>query len=120
MCSESKEPVYITKNGYGDMVIMAWKPMKKRCQQAGCCRAAGGNRAEQDAHSALQELRAQQGWLKQPLHRQTWMRSCLLALSLENPASFANEAKCHQMPYLYEQCREAFFQGLIKLSNLLI
>ena len=23
MCSESKEPVYITKNGYGDMVIMS-------------------------------------------------------------------------------------------------
>ena len=23
MCSESKEPIYITKNGYGDMVIMS-------------------------------------------------------------------------------------------------
>ena len=23
MCSESKEPVYITKNGYGDMVVLS-------------------------------------------------------------------------------------------------
>lgn len=25
MCSESSEPIYITKNGYGDMVIMSMK-----------------------------------------------------------------------------------------------
>ena len=25
MCSESNEPVYITKNGYGDMVVMSMK-----------------------------------------------------------------------------------------------
>lgn len=25
LCSESNEPVYITKNGYGDMVIMSMK-----------------------------------------------------------------------------------------------
>ena len=25
MCSESDEPIYITKNGYGDMVIMSMK-----------------------------------------------------------------------------------------------
>ena len=25
MCNESMEPVYITKNGYGDMVIMSMK-----------------------------------------------------------------------------------------------
>ena len=25
MCSESKEPIYITKNGYGDMVLMSLK-----------------------------------------------------------------------------------------------
>lgn len=25
MCSEANEPVYITKNGYGDMVIMSMK-----------------------------------------------------------------------------------------------
>ena len=25
MCSESKEPIYITKNGYGDMVLMSMK-----------------------------------------------------------------------------------------------
>ena len=26
MCKESSEPIYITKNGYGDMVIMSMKP----------------------------------------------------------------------------------------------
>ncbi len=25
MCSDSEEPIYITKNGYGDMVIMSMK-----------------------------------------------------------------------------------------------
>ena len=25
MCNHSKEPIYITKNGYGDMVIMSMK-----------------------------------------------------------------------------------------------
>lgn len=31
MCSESKEPVYITKNGYGDMVIMSMEAYEERC-----------------------------------------------------------------------------------------
>lgn len=30
MCSESTEPVYITKNGYGDMVIMSMKAYEER------------------------------------------------------------------------------------------
>jgi len=25
MCQESREPIYVTKNGYGDMVIMSMK-----------------------------------------------------------------------------------------------
>lgn len=29
MCSESEEPVYITKNGYGDMVIMSMRVYEK-------------------------------------------------------------------------------------------
>ena len=30
MCNESPEPVYITKNGYGDMVIMSMKAYEER------------------------------------------------------------------------------------------
>ena len=30
MCSESKEPIYITKNGYGDMVIMSMRTYEER------------------------------------------------------------------------------------------
>lgn len=30
MCSESSEPVYITKNGYGDMVIMSMKAYEEK------------------------------------------------------------------------------------------
>ena len=29
MCSESKEPVYITKNGYGDMVVLSYEVYEK-------------------------------------------------------------------------------------------
>ena len=30
MCSESDEPVYITKNGYGEMVIMSMKVYEEK------------------------------------------------------------------------------------------
>lgn len=30
MCSESNEPVYITKNGYGDMVVMSMKTYEEK------------------------------------------------------------------------------------------
>lgn len=30
MCSESQEPVYITKNGYGDMVIMSMEAYEEK------------------------------------------------------------------------------------------
>ena len=30
MCKESDDPVYITKNGYGDMVIMSMKAYEER------------------------------------------------------------------------------------------
>lgn len=30
MCSESPDPVYITKNGYGDMVIMSMKSYEEK------------------------------------------------------------------------------------------
>ena len=31
MCKEATEPIYITKNGYGDMVIMSMDCMSKKC-----------------------------------------------------------------------------------------
>jgi len=30
MCQESSEPIYITKNGYGDMVIMSMKMYQEK------------------------------------------------------------------------------------------
>lgn len=30
MCSESHEPIYVTKNGYGDMVIMSMKTYEQQ------------------------------------------------------------------------------------------
>lgn len=30
MCGESKEPIYITKNGYGDMVIMSMEAYEEK------------------------------------------------------------------------------------------
>lgn len=30
MCKESDEPIYITKNGYGDMVIMSMEVYKEK------------------------------------------------------------------------------------------
>ncbi len=30
MCSESAEPIFITKNGYGDMVIMSMKTFEEK------------------------------------------------------------------------------------------
>jgi PHD/YefM family antitoxin component YafN of YafNO toxin-antitoxin module len=34
MCQESTEPVYITKNGYGDMVIMSMKVYEEKLLMA--------------------------------------------------------------------------------------
>ena len=30
ICSESEEPIFVTKNGYGDMVIMSMKTYEER------------------------------------------------------------------------------------------
>lgn len=34
MCSESTEPIYITKNGYGDMVLMSMKAYEEKLWMA--------------------------------------------------------------------------------------
>ncbi len=33
MCHNSEEPIYITKNGYGDMVIMSMETYEKKYAQ---------------------------------------------------------------------------------------
>ena len=30
-CHESQEPIYVTKNGYGDMVIMSMEAYERQC-----------------------------------------------------------------------------------------
>ena len=65
MCSESTEPVYITKNGYGDMVLMSMKAYEEKFMLLDLYEKLA--RAEddmktgktQDAVSALQKLREQ-------------------------------------------------------------
>lgn len=67
MCSESKEPVFITKNGYGDMVIMSMKAYEERMLlqdvYVKLAEAEDEIRAGKtvDARTALKELRAKHG-----------------------------------------------------------
>ncbi|MBQ8389391.1 MAG: type II toxin-antitoxin system Phd/YefM family antitoxin [Oscillibacter sp.] len=67
MCSASKEPVFITKNGYGDMVIMSMKAYEERMLMqdvyAKLAEAEDEIRAGKtvDARTALKELRAKHG-----------------------------------------------------------
>ena len=67
MCSASDEPVFITKNGYGDMVIMSMKAYEERMLMqdvyAKLAEAEAEIQAEKatDAHIALKELRAKHG-----------------------------------------------------------
>ena len=67
MCSESKEPVYITKNGYGDMVIMSMKAYEEKmwlldvyAKLAEAENEVRGGKTV-DARTALKELRAKHG-----------------------------------------------------------
>lgn len=67
MCSESREPIFITKNGYGDMVIMSMAVYEERMAQleirekilAGKAQADSGNLME--GPSAMEEIRARHG-----------------------------------------------------------
>lgn len=67
MCSESKDPVFITKNGYGDMVIMSMKAYEERMlmQDVYVKLAEAEDEVREgkaaDAHTALKELRAKHG-----------------------------------------------------------
>lgn len=67
MCSESTEPVYITKNGYGEMVIMSMKAYEEKLALLDAYaklamaeeEVRGGKTV--DARTALQGLRVKHG-----------------------------------------------------------
>ena len=67
MCSENREPIYITKNGYGDMVIMSMAVYEERMAQiimhekilAGKTQADAGNLI--DGPEAMEAIRKRHG-----------------------------------------------------------
>ena len=67
MCSESKEPVYITKNGYGDMVIMSMEIYESTMRQIAMYREIELSEGQiekgqvKDARAAVREMRARYG-----------------------------------------------------------
>ena len=67
MCHKTEEPIYITKNGYGDMVIMSMEnyeaTMKKLAMYRDIEISERQIEAEQvkDARKALGEMRAKYG-----------------------------------------------------------
>lgn len=67
MCNESNEPIYITKNGYGDMVIMSMKAYEEKMYlldvYAKLAEAEEEVRTGQvtEARQALKPLRAKHG-----------------------------------------------------------
>ena len=67
MCSESKEPVYITKNGYGDMVIMSMEIYESTMRQIAMYRDIEISEKQveagkvKDARIALSETRLKYG-----------------------------------------------------------
>ena len=67
MCSESTEPVYITKNGYGEMVIMSMKAYEEKLAVLDVYSklAAAGEEIREgktvEAYTSLKGLRAKYG-----------------------------------------------------------
>ena len=63
MCSESNEPIYISKNGYGDMVLMSMKAYEEKLWLADVyakmaeAELQQQNGEEMDARKALSALR---------------------------------------------------------------
>ena len=66
-CAESNEPIFITKNGYGDMVIMSMAVYEERMAQLDICDKILAGKAQADAGnlvdgpSAMEEIRKQHG-----------------------------------------------------------
>ena len=67
MCSESTEPVYITKNGYGEMVIMSMRAYEEKLAMLDVYAKLAEAEAEiregktVDARSSLKGLRVKYG-----------------------------------------------------------
>ena len=67
MCHEADGPIYITKNGYGDMVIMSMENYEAVMRQLALYRDIEisekqiENGQTKDARSALKEMRAKYG-----------------------------------------------------------
>ncbi len=67
LCSESNEPVYITKNGYADMVIMSMKAYEEKMFMADIYSKLAEAEADvregkvSDAREGLQTLREKYG-----------------------------------------------------------
>ena len=67
MCSESSDPIYITKNGYDDMVIISMKAYEKKLwlldayAKLAEAEAEFQNGKTVDARSTLKELRGKHG-----------------------------------------------------------
>lgn len=67
MCHKADGPIYITKNGYGDMVIMSMENYEAAMRQLAIYRdiEISENQIEngqtKDARSALKEMRAKYG-----------------------------------------------------------
>lgn len=67
MCKESKEPIFVTKNGYGDMVIMSLEAYEEKMMlldvEAKLAQSSDEFRAGRvmDARESLQKLREKHG-----------------------------------------------------------
>ena len=67
MCKKTKEPIYITKNGYGDMVIMSMDTYEETMKQISKYRDIEISEQQiekdqiKDARHALEELRTKYG-----------------------------------------------------------
>lgn len=67
MCKKTKEPIYITKNGYGDMVIMSMDTYEETMKQLYMYRDIEISEQQiekdqiKDARHALEELRTKYG-----------------------------------------------------------
>ena len=67
ICNESNEPVFITKNGYGDMVIMSMEIYENTMRQLSMYRDIEISEKQletgqtKDARTALAEMRAKYG-----------------------------------------------------------
>ena len=67
MCHKAEEPIYITKNGYGDMVIMSMEIYENIMRRLSTYKDIElseqqiENKQVQDARTALAEMRAKYG-----------------------------------------------------------